>query len=218
MNVKDVEETMDGTNQDRLVLIFNRQRELMEKYHHIEKNLRLTPDCPVSLHDSKGQLLLKDFAWRTTEELAEAIDAIENGESEEHIKEEVADALHFLVEMGILSNITPDILLTLDPDELPPHDYLETLFSLWTYENKLNYSEAFTQFIVRLGMVCHTLKNKPWKQTQMLTDIKEYTTRYIETFHYFIRFCISIDLQPEELFQLYFKKSKVNAFRIRSSY
>ena len=79
MNITHVEETT--VNGDKLVAIFNRQKELMTKYHDIEERSGLlqTSDCPVNLDDKKGQARLKDFAWRITEEVGEAIDAkVEN--------------------------------------------------------------------------------------------------------------------------------------------
>jgi len=214
MNVNDVRDVMEVTD-DRLKMIFNRQKELMEKYHDIEAKFRLTSDCPVNMHDGKGQLLLKDFAWRTTEELAEAMDALGQKEDIIKIQEEVADALHFLVEMGILSGIdytevVPPTLLTKDEDSL------DILFNMASIPLLKTY--AFNQVITNLGMTCHTLKNKPWKQTQMLTDTNEYKKRYVQTFCSFIVFCISMDMDSDRLFELYFKKATVNSFRQRSKY
>ena len=56
--------------------IFNRQKELMAKYEGIEaKNgLLETPDVPVDIDSYKGQARLKNFAWRVTEELTEALE------------------------------------------------------------------------------------------------------------------------------------------------
>jgi hypothetical protein len=76
MNIKNA--TTENIQGDRLISIFDRQKELMTKYHDIEKNIGLmqTEDCPVNLHDKRGQARLKDFAWRTTEEIAEAMETI----------------------------------------------------------------------------------------------------------------------------------------------
>jgi hypothetical protein len=76
MNIKNA--TTENIQGDRLISIFGRQKELMNKYHDIEKNIGLmqTEDCPVNLHDKRGQARLKDFAWRTTEEIAEAMETL----------------------------------------------------------------------------------------------------------------------------------------------
>lgn len=76
MNITNAEtEVITG---DKLEAIFNRQKELMAKYHPIEVSIGLvqTEDCPVNLHDKRGQARLKDFAWRATEEVAEAMEAV----------------------------------------------------------------------------------------------------------------------------------------------
>ena len=124
---------------DKLDLIFSRQRELMEKYHEIEKanGLLQTEDVPVNIHDAAGQARLKDFAWRVTEELGEAM---------------------------------------------------------------------------------NTLKNKPWKQSQMLTDETHYLEEIADAFHFFIELCILSGLDAQSLFDIYFDKSAVNKFRQRSNY
>ena len=55
-----VREEIEG---DKLEAIFNRQEELMSKYHDIEKRSGLlqTEDCPVNLDDKRGQARIKDF-------------------------------------------------------------------------------------------------------------------------------------------------------------
>ena len=74
----------ETTNKESLKAIFERQRELMEKYHDIElkSGLLQTEDCPVNLDDKRGQARIKDFSWRITEEIGEALDALENEEGE----------------------------------------------------------------------------------------------------------------------------------------
>lgn len=215
MNINDIRE-YQVQSADPLEAIFLRQRELMERYHVIEaKNgLLQTPDIPVNLHDAKGQARLKDFAWRITEEIAEAMDAIvrHQGKVSIHAKEEMADALHFLVEMAILSDIGPDDLVTAKEDKL---------YALWRYPERHNINDigsAILNFIRELGMVCHLLKNKPWKQSQMITDIEEYRVRFQRMFISFVDICIAMDISAEEMFDLYFRKSEVNKFRQRSNY
>jgi hypothetical protein len=121
LNVNDAnKEEVTG---DKLEVIFKRQRELMEKYEPIEhmNGLLLTADVPVNLNDPKGQARLKDFAWRVTEELGEAMNCLKNKpwkqthmETDEmHYKEEIADAFHFFVELCILSGFTADSLADL---------------------------------------------------------------------------------------------------------
>lgn len=221
MNIRNFREmdlpAMDTS--DRLVVIFNNQEKLREKYILIETGNGF--HCPISanLHDAKDQHALKDLAWRTVEELAEAMDAAtihENGWDHDHSKEEVADALHFLVEMALLSGIDPLVFR-----DNKPGDSLTRLFArgLQVYQASTKAPDTlFATFVTQLGMVCHTLKNKPWKQTQLLTDVKEYKSRLCEAFIWFAAFCHSVKLNDADLFDLYHRKSQVNEFRQRSNY
>ena len=137
MNIKDVKMKLNRIREqypskDLFYIIFERQKELMEKYREIENMPR-----EIDINTKKGQVWLKDFAWRITEELGEAMNC---------------------------------------------------------------------------------LKNKPWKQTEMLTDVDHYKEELADAFHFFIELCIISGISSEELFLLYFKKSEVNLFRQRSKY
>jgi len=110
VNVNDFEnETPEG---DLLKVIFERQRMLMEKYHLIEEsNLNTAlPHAPLDLDDPKAQQRIKDFAWRITEELGEAMNCLKNKPwkvthmvtDETHFLEELIDGVHFYVELLIM--------------------------------------------------------------------------------------------------------------------
>lgn len=240
MNINDVA-TLKEFQGDPLELIFARQKELMEKYEVIEKSNGLleTEDVPVNLHSGRGQARLKNFAWRITEELAEAMDAHnlhDEGWDSPHAREEIADALHFLVEMIILSGVTSDEICEglITPVEEPQLQLFPTenpADTIATYTGKLGRIftsravvsppapfSAMIHLIRDLGMVCHTLKQKPWKQSHMPTDAEEYKKRLIEVFGKFIDLCRAIDMNAAELYDLYFRKSEVNKFRQRSQY
>jgi len=221
LNINDVT-TPDAPQGDRLELIFARQTELMEKYHVIEdKNgLLQTPEVPVNLHSHKGQARLKDFAWRITEELAEGLDALTVEGISPHVQEEMSDCLHFIVEMALISGIGPkDFWQYLNPQGDLLNQKLDGLEILYmSSKAPTTITSNVTEFIARLGMVCHTLKNKPWKQTQILTDVDLYRIRFIESFLSFISVCRCMRINPEKLFNLYFRKSEVNRFRQRSNY
>lgn len=139
MNTEDFETPELSECEDMLDLIFQRQRELMQKYESIEeKNFpHMYKDIPVDINSREGQARLKDFAWRITEELGEAM---------------------------------------------------------------------------------NTLKNKPWKQTHVITNEKHYLEEIGDAFHFFIELCILSGLDAKGLFDIYFRKSEVNHFRIRSNY
>ena len=122
MNITDVKfihriDLGESENEGYLEIMFRKQIRLMEKYHKIEKKngCLITPDVPVDLHSHVGQHRLKDFAWRITEELGEAMNCLKCKPWKEtpmptdiqHYREEIADAFHFFVELCILSGIGP---------------------------------------------------------------------------------------------------------------
>ena len=239
MNITDVQKSSLTSIGNRFETIFNYQNELALKYHRIEnsKGLLQTQDYPVDLHDSKGQARIKDFAWRITEELAEVMDAMENetGDNHLHVQEELADSFHFLVEMALISGINCNDIAKAAEEEskkyLPKtsHCFLESpdlWETLWIFHSLVPKTRGFVstkngkilKFIKQLGMVCHTLKNKPWKQSQVLTDESEYRKRFFKVFLVFIDICIVFGLSSQDMFDLYFKKAQVNAFRQRSMY
>ena len=121
MNIKDVETPVNMG--DMLCSIFRRQMELMKKYHPIEKSngLLITEDVPVDLDDKLGQQRLKDFAWRVTEELGEAMNCLKNKPwkqthmetDKEHFYEEIADAFHFFIELCIIAGLDAEKLYDL---------------------------------------------------------------------------------------------------------
>lgn len=215
----------DTHTEDRLQLIFIRQAELMEKYHVIEEKngLLLYPFVPANLDDAKAQARLKDFAWRVTEEVAETLDSYYKKEPIEHMVEEMADVCHFMVEMAIISGISPTDLIPSDTLPSPGRDLLDHLWSavaekIGPYPQVILPEWYFCQFIRNLGMTCHTLKNKAWKQTQMITDKDEYRKRFVTAMHSFVALCIAMGMTSKDMFNYYFRKSEVNSFRQRSKY
>ena len=113
MNVSDVDkQEIVG---DKLEAIFARQRELMERYHKIEaeNGLLLTDQVPVDLDSYKGQARLRDFIYRTTAELFESGECLKLkawvqtplATDRQHFYEEIADALHFMIEFCILAGL-----------------------------------------------------------------------------------------------------------------
>lgn len=228
LNVQDFE-SKAPTSGDRLIEIFQKQRKLMEKYEDIEaKNgLLQTHDIPVNLHDRMGQARLKDFSWRVTEELAEAMEAYEiHPDLIDHVHEEVADALHFLTELTILSGVTPQQVYTgiLDGSKAAgSQDMLGEIFHLLSNGRALggkpmSLDKAMSRTVTSLGLMCNTLKNKPWKNTHMITDENLFRKNLFYAWENFFFLCISYGITAERLDDLYFRKNQVNQFRQKSNY
>jgi len=218
VNINDVKlEDLHLGRGDKLDQIFQRQFELMQKYHGIEEanGLLVSPDVPVNLHDSKGQFRLKDFAWRITEELGEALEAFEKHPGiREHYDEEIADALHFLVEFTILAGVTVE---RFDSE----YDKLDILFDENWVATSRQHSSLYRDMgrtVGALAVACNCLKNKPWKNTQMMTDVDYFTKKVLEVWDRFAELCQRSGLNSAKMFDLYFRKSEVNKFRQRSNY
>lgn len=215
---------------DMLDLIFERQHGLANKYIHIEEDngLLQTSDLPVNIDSRNGQARLKDFAWRVTEELLEATDALTHHEDHTHFLEEMIDALHFFLELNLLcgidsSKIRDYFSLPKDIDSFEALSYIsnevETL-SKEEIKNKITDAQLIYVTILQpIGNAMNRLKNKPWKQTHIVTDYEAFLDCLMPAWLGFFRVLNHrYDLTPQDIFTLYFKKSEVNKFRIRSGY
>lgn len=202
----------EKTNKESLRAIFDRQKELMEKYHDIEfkSGLMQTEDCPVNLDDKRGQARIKDFSWRITEEVGEALDAITNESGESallHFHEELVDGLHFLTEMTILTGY-----------DLPEYTTLKDLIEEGSYRDCYTLNDLVSDHVMYLGMMCNCLKNKPWKQSMMKTNKENFYKHLKLVWSNYVAILTSQDLTEEEITDLYLRKSQVNQFRVRSNY
>ena len=188
--------------------IFDRQRELMDKYHYIEERSGLlqTADCPVNLDDRRGQARIKDFSWRVTEELGEALDALGQDDME-HFAEELVDGLHFLTELTILAG--------LDWDDLFP---LDKMYNNAASSAPDGLDQRVYDYVEGIGMMCNCLKNKPWKQSMMQTDRATFFVRLHSVWRRYIAIMETVFESPEDIVSVYLKKSQVNKFRQRSNY
>lgn len=212
-----VHETLTG---DMLAAIFNRQKELMAKYHYIEarSGLLQTEDCPVNLDDRRGQARIKDFSWRIMEELGEALDAKSHTD---HYQEELIDGLHFLTELTILAGRDYNTII---PEDLPKFhsDHLEDLYETALIRiNDPSYTDInhwVAQFVEQLAMMCNCLKNKPWKQSMMKTDREAFYGRLTNVWVCYMAILAMAGMEPTDIADTYLRKSQVNQFRQRSNY
>lgn len=211
--------TVEEFTGDKLQAIFTRQKFLMNKYHDIElkSGLMQTEDCPVNLDDKRGQARIKDFSWRVTEELGEALDA---KATKDHYQEELIDGLHFLTELTILTgkdyhNLLPEGTALYSKDRL--EDLVENAKECIS-QNGDNLNYWVSKFIENLGMMCNCLKNKPWKQSMMKTDQNAFYGRLAEVWVLYITLLVVSGMDADSIVTTYLKKSQVNIFRQRSNY
>jgi len=227
MNISHIEVPDDFVFPDNLIQdIFDHQLKLADKYKEIEGH----PEFPIPQHkldDRHSQAHIKDFAWRTTEELGEMFYAQQDS-SLIHTHEELGDALHFLAEMSIISGY--DISARFQDPELKhqPIDYMfyQKAKHDWDWvgdsatiiEKKTQQQLVFADFIIELGWCMNHLKSKMWKQTPMPTDWEAYENQLDKVWIAFACICLSMGVGSQELYLLYYKKNVVNQFRIRSNY
>jgi dimeric dUTPase (all-alpha-NTP-PPase superfamily) len=200
----------------------------MDRYHVVEQeNLgRVLPDPhKIDLDAQEDQLRLKEYSWRVTEELAEATECVPcDGKLDElHFLEEMIDALHFSVELFIMSGLTVNDITT-EPNRLT------FLYELWedsqVFPTASGGSRSFYNTIhIRtwetveiLGTTMNCLKNKPWKTTHMVTDKSEFRRLMAKFMHSLLRLMWVSGFNPKTLTQLYLNKNAVNQFRIGSNY
>lgn len=212
-----------------LEAIFARQLELREKYHKIEaaNGFKQPDSIPVNLHDRFAQAIIKDMAWRFTEELGEAHECLEpyrdgtniwkNCPEIPHFREELIDALHFLTELSILVDLKPDQLAACG------HEASARLDDLLLYEIEGEiivddlHQKAF-ETVMFMGLACNQLKNKPWKQTHQMTDEQRFKVLILKVWENFFALLSMAGFDSATVFDLYTRKSEVNKFRQRSNY
>lgn len=121
MDIRDFAITADAPTGKTLEEVFLLQQELLNKYVAIEKLTK----WPYNLNLPDSQVIIKDFIARVVEELGEAFESYDKlviGWTRNHLdrpsvinnlynfNEELADSLHFLIEVMIVSGITPQYL------------------------------------------------------------------------------------------------------------
>lgn len=277
MDIRDIAE-YEKYQGDALVDIFRLQRELIEEYTKIEA----LPKPPIDVQSKASQTILKDFTSRVIEEIAEGdesygrmIDTLEVDfnswmitsdldksdsfvsfiQDLQNFNEECADALHFMVELLIYTNIEPKDIYNYVAKRVNPNfkkDFGGLIsvinikvmreypictrnilpFQQWMTKEEKDYCPArnvsthhiegktvFQWNITKELMISRNcLKNKPWKQSGVLTDEQLYQEQLIKAFIGMIEYFVFMGLNESTLHYLYYKKNKVNKFRIKSNY
>jgi len=203
MNIHDIKDIPHVESKDYLNVIWERQTSLIKKYREIEG----LPAYPLDIDNAEHQVWIKDFLWRIVEEIAEAYEADSMSNNFPHVIEELADALHFMVEIMILCGVEPR-----------SWDLTEIVEEIVGDEVRMPFHNSCFSVCYRAGLTGNTLKNKKWKQTHMQTDANKFTALLQTTFDKVIGVFVSMHVSADEIFICYFKKSEVNEFRIRTNY
>ena len=78
--------------------------------------------------------------------------------------------------------------------------------------------DMFFRVITELVEASETLKSKPWKMSEVLVDQDHLYEELSDALHFYLELCINLGITSEKLFELYFKKMKVNEWRIKTRY
>lgn len=265
--------------------------DLINEYVKIER----TPAPPININTKSSQVLLKDFTGRVIEELAEGyeslieVDALtqknrlwqyEYDEKDlvmcfnhmQNASEEMADAMHFMVELLIYANIQPEDIdayvskLIPATDEVGPELHNNVIAKcmikgtsdirnmypessdykclpmryIWAHcyqdlplpknENLIHCGSQYNHDYYRLfkamlwdvtyhlNIARNFLKNKPWKQSQMMTNEELYQEELVKAFIAMMGAFYEMGIDDDNLYYIYFKKNLTNKFRQRSKY
>lgn len=272
--------------------MFQMQKDLLANYIGIEG----LPNYPVNINSKPSQILLKDFTGRIIEEMAEGFEAnllvrnltVDNKlwfdpntyrQDDYHqminhlqnVGEEMADAIHFFLELLIYVNVLPEDIVRWVYKNAPnlvrsahTSDSLTLLVNVGKETLRINYAlelDGFTkhsadlhklldkgyfpypsdlryitcgryynaeleQYIrmfmwdvtYHLNIARNFLKNKPWKQTEVMTSEVQYQNEVVIAFIKFMGLLGMMNCDPQTIYFLYFKKNHVNQFRIKSKY
>lgn len=198
---------------DKLDAIFERQakylKSLAPTYIH-NGFLRHASVFPWDIDDRHYQEEFRLLAWRFTEELVEAH---ESYRQPGYFREEISDALHFFIELCIVSGVTKAELLTgiTCSTFSPEGDSLE-----WSFENvkkepfALHHSGDEWHTIRALAMAMMKLRQRPWRTDFRPTERKEWVMGLYLTWQCFISLCILTNITAEVLHHAYFNKAQVN--------
>lgn len=274
MDSRDYKDTQIPEVKDNKYLesIYGLQKELLNHYIGIEG----LPQYPIDVNSKKNQVILKDFTGRVIEELGEGYESmvevnrlgttnqyfmtkpnevLVNNEDWrmtrahiQNINEELADALHFMMELMVYANIEAEDILTYlnklgfkaeDLDRVMVYgsnlirnnesrgyrissaDTKDICTHVgWEASDSLldDYSIQLWDITYSLSISRNCLKNKPWKQSGELTDENTYQKLLCESFVKLMGFYYRVGYTAKTLYETYYLKNLINQFRIKSKY
>lgn len=158
-----------------------------------------------------------------------------------NFNEEIADSIHFITELCIYSGISEDQVIGGEglyygikkasniTYQSYPHDIIrsiripnQTLFTQGgtNISPNLKAYQALDMWVVTycLQLARNSLKNKPWKQTQMLSDKRVYTHNVIQAYRALLDLAHYSGITYMGFLAIYWAKNQINWFRIKSKY
>lgn len=78
--------------------------------------------------------------------------------------------------------------------------------------------ELYGYLMRELSEAMAELKNKPWKRTEELTIGANFVEEVGDALHFFVEFCLTAGIGPDELFRVYQRTQQKNEERQASGY
>lgn len=195
MNIKDFKESTLREWPE----IFTLQREVNEAF---DPNFaEAAENFDISYHGD--QEIFKHYCWCITEELMEALEAVEL-EEPTHITEELTDALNFTIQLCDLYGWTAE-------DVFGDRFHIDCAAAG-------SLREAVLDAVYHIGITANCLKNRQWRESQYLVDLYEFENRFAKVMPMIIRTFKAIGVPENEIRRLWDLKYQVNKFRIDSRY
>ena len=148
--------------------------------------------------------------------------------------EEQADAMAFYMALLMYANLEikdiynyantklKDLVVRINRDKVENMLDLMLLgcyiFDLEKGEEELEDTDGRYDLLSDINISRNFLKNKPWKQSQELTDITRYSEQLALGLIKYLGYLYMMGFNPKTLYTLCFKKNRVNHFRQNSGY
>ena len=81
-----------------------------------------------------------------------------------------------------------------------------------------NIEKLIANVVFSMGLAANVLKNKPWKQTHMPTDVEKFKNKFIKVWADFGVLWQELQCSLEDVYVLYVKKHDVNKWRQETLY
>lgn len=193
-----------------LFWIYNQHKKMFYKFMELE-GISNWKEYNFSIDTAADQTIFKDVLQiRFIEELTEATTS---GCIIDHFEEEIIDSFNFL-----LSGL---VALDMKLEDLPEwkdrkRNKLKLWFILKYRRNKLN-AETY-KVVEKVGLLTNLLKSRPWAQNQLLVDSMMFNKRLVDLWVQFNEYINWLGIDLDTLYKLWYQKSEINYFRLKTGY
>lgn len=97
-------------------------------------------------------------------------------------------------------------------------DYIPGFYEMNIYSHLVTEKESIFNTVYYLNMARNSLKCRPWKNTQIMTKEIEFQECLVKAFYMYMGFLKQFKFSPRGIYIEYFKKFKLNMWRIASAY